>query len=174
MSFSNKMKSAWLENPKTALYCSKVPYASMGNSLVTNWKEDVSHTCFFGVKKELRPSISSQCFLHEFTTNISSDDEKKSHKRGHFKLTIFTDSFLLAQLGLDSSILIVHVEYKKEAFILKNLVLREQGSIEITLWLYGSFVKKWQIKWKIPSNVTIIQFMEEKWSRDTLLTFQDL
>ena len=167
------MQSAWLENPKNLLHCSKVPYASMGNSLVTNWKEDVSHTCFFGVKKKQGPSISSQCFLHEFTTNISTK-EKKSYKRGHFKLTIFTDSFLLAQLGLDSSILIVHVQYKKEAFILKNLVLREQGSIEITLWLYGSFVKRWQIKWKIPSNVTIIQFMEEKWSRDMLLKFQDL
>ena len=113
-------------------YLVEVPYASMGNSLVTNWKEDP--TPAFLVSKR---SKSHQFLAIAFCMNSQQTFRKKIYKRGHFKwLALQIDNFhgyffssFLSKVGLDSSILIVHALNTKRSFYPEKSHFKRAASV---------------------------------------------
>ena len=146
-------------------YLVEVPYASMGNSLVTNWKEDP--TPAFLVSKR---SKSHQFLAIAFCMNSQQTFRKKIYKRGHFKWLaspsnwqfsrIFFSSFL-SKVGLDSSILIVHALNTKRSFYPEKSHVK-RASVCIAL-LYDSFVKYGKSSEKSLQMSQLYNLCKEKW-----------
>ena len=113
-------------------YLVEVPYASMGNSLVTNWKEDP--TPAFLVSKR---SKSHQFLAIAFCMNSQQTFRKKNIQKRSLQMAspsnwqfsrIFFSSFL-SKVGLDSSILIVHALNTKRSFYPEKSHVKRAASV---------------------------------------------
>ena len=113
-------------------YLVEVPYASMGNSLVTNWKEDP--TPAFLVSKR---SKSHQFLAIAFCMNSQQTFRKRNIQKRSLQMAspsnwqfsrIFFSSFL-SKVGLDSSILIVHALNTKRSFYPEKSQVKRAASV---------------------------------------------
>ena len=152
--------AAWIStNSITQVMQYLVAYGSMGNSLVTNWKEDP--TPAFLVSKR---SKSHQFLAIAFCMNSQQTFRKKIYKRGHFKwLALQIDNFhgyffssFLSKVGLDSSILIVHALNTKRSFYPEKSHVKRAASVLLRAvgaqGAVGHCVLKWGFMWIFHGN----------------------
>ena len=130
---SGQICSLNLHNLNNSSHAVLVAYGSMGNSLVTNWKEDPTPAFLVSKRSKSHQFLESIAFC----MNSQQTFRKKIYKRGHFKwLALQIDNFhgyffssFLSKVGLDSSILIVHALNTKRSFYPEKSHVKRAASV---------------------------------------------